>query len=205
ENRSTFMVEMYECANILNNATENSLVILDEVGRGTSTYDGVAIAWSITEYLHDHIGKTGPRTLFATHYHELIELEEKKPRIKNYHVSIKNINGDIHFLYKVKEGGISESFGIHVASLAGLPKDVITNADNRLSLLHEQELEKSITKKTETVKTKSSKSQVSATYSAYEEIIENVSRLNLEDKTPVEAFTILNDLIKKSKKTLKEK
>ena len=205
ENRSTFMVEMYECANILNNATENSLVILDEVGRGTSTYDGVAIAWSITEYLHDHIGKNGPRTLFATHYHELIELEEKKPRIKNYHVSIKNINGDIHFLYKVKEGGISESFGIHVASLAGLPKDVITNADNRLSLLHEQELEKSITKKTETVKTKSSKSQVSATYSAYEEIIENVSRLNLEDKTPVEAFTILNDLIKKSKKTLKEK
>ena len=205
ENRSTFMVEMYECANILNNATEKSLVILDEVGRGTSTYDGVAIAWSITEYLHDHIGKNGPRTLFATHYHELIELEEKMPRIKNYHVSIKNVNGDIHFLYKVKEGGISESFGIHVASLAGLPEDVITNADNRLSLLHEQELEKSTTKKSETIKTKSSKSKVSTIYSAYEEIVENVSRLNLEDTTPVEAFNILNDLVKKSKKTLKEK
>ena len=205
ENRSTFMVEMYECANILNNATENSLVILDEVGRGTSTYDGVAIAWSITEYLHDHIGKNGPRTLFATHYHELIELEEKMPRIKNYHVSIKNVNGDIHFLYKVKEGGISESFGIHVASLAGLPKDVITNADDRLSLLHKQELEKSITKKSGTIKTKPSKSQVSTIYSTYEEIVENVSRLNLEDTTPVEAFNILNDLVKKSKETLKEK
>jgi len=205
ENRSTFMVEMYECANILNNATEKSLVILDEVGRGTSTYDGVAIAWSITEYLHDHIGKNGPRTLFATHYHELIELEEKMPRIKNYHVSIKNVNGDIHFLYKVKEGGISESFGIHVASLAGLPEDVITNADNRLSSLHEQELEKSTTKKSETIKTKSSKSKVSTIYLAYEEIVENVSRLNLEDTTPVEAFNILNDLVKKSKKTLKEK
>ncbi len=202
ENRSTFMVEMYECANILNNATENSLVILDEVGRGTSTYDGVAIAWSITEYLHDHIGKNGPRTLFATHYHELIDLEEKMPRIINYHVSIKNVNGDIHFLYKVKEGGISESFGIHVASLAGLPKDVITNANDRLSLLHEQELEKSITKKTETVKTKSSKSHVSTTY---EKIVDNVSRLNLEDITPLEAFNILNDLVEKSKKTLKEK
>ena len=205
ENRSTFMVEMYECANILNNATEKSLVILDEVGRGTSTYDGVAIAWSITEYLHDHIGKNGPRTLFATHYHELIELEERMSRIKNYHVSIKNVNGDIHFLYKVEEGGISESFGIHVASLAGLPEDVITNANDRLSLLHEQEHKKSITKEADSVKIESSKTKVSIKDSAYKEILENVSKLELEDTTPVEAFKILNELVEKSKKTLKTK
>ncbi|OLS32810.1 MAG: DNA mismatch repair protein MutS [Candidatus Heimdallarchaeota archaeon AB_125] len=205
ENRSTFMVEMYECANILNNATEKSLVILDEVGRGTSTYDGVAIAWSITEYLHDHIGKNGPRTLFATHYHELIELEERLSRIKNYHVSIKNVNGDIHFLYKVEEGGISESFGIHVASLAGLPEDVITNANDRLSLLHEQEHKKSITKEADSVKIESSKTKVSIKDSAYKEILENVSKLELEDTTPVEAFKILNELVEKSKKTLKTK
>jgi len=205
ENRSTFMVEMYECANILNNATEKSLVILDEVGRGTSTYDGVAIAWSITEYLHDHIGKNGPRTLFATHYHELIELEERLSRIKNYHVSIKNVNGDIHFLYKVEEGGISESFGIHVASLAGLPEDVITNANDRLSLLHEQEHKKSITKEADSVKIESSKTKVSIKDSAYKEILENVSKLELDDTTPVEAFKILNELVEKSKKTLKTK
>ncbi len=205
ENRSTFMVEMYECANILNNATEKSLVILDEVGRGTSTYDGVAIAWSITEYLHDHIGKKGPRTLFATHYHELIELEERMSRIKNYHVSIKNVNGDIHFLYKVEEGGISESFGIHVASLAGLPKDVITNANDRLSLLHEQELEKSITKETDSAKAKAPTKRVSTKHSAFEDIIEEVSKLEIDETTPVEAFKILSDLVEKSKKSLKTK
>ena len=127
------------------------------------------------------------------------------PRIKNYHVSVKNVNGDIYFLYKVKEGGISESFGIHVASLAGLPKDVITNANNRLSLLHEQELEKGKTKVTEPIATKTSETQISLEHTEYKEIIKDVSKLKLDDTTPLEAFKILNDLVEKSKKTLKTK
>ena len=208
EHRSTFMVEMYECANILNNATEKSLVILDEVGRGTSTYDGVAIAWSITEYLHNHIGKIGPRTLFATHYHELIELENKLSQVKNYHVSVKNVNGEIHFLYKLKEGGISESFGIHVASLAGLPKDVIDNADDMMELLHKRELEnelQEISQKKDTKEKGTQKSKSPIVSKEYEKLFDEIKDLDLEAITPIDALNILNKLVKKSKKILKDK
>ncbi len=205
EHRSTFMVEMYECANILNNATEKSLVILDEVGRGTSTYDGVAIAWSITEYLHNHIGKVGPRTLFATHYHELIELEDRLSQVKNYHVSVKNVNGEIHFLYKLKEGGISESFGIHVASLAGLPKDVIDNADEMMALLHKGELENEISLKKDTKEQVAAKAQTSVAIKKYEKFFDEIKELDLEAITPIDAMNILNELVKKSKKVLKDK
>ncbi|MHA1201187.1 MAG: DNA mismatch repair protein MutS [Candidatus Heimdallarchaeaceae archaeon] len=204
ENRSTFMVEMYECANILNNATERSLVILDEVGRGTSTYDGVAIAWSITEYLHNNIGKIGPRTMFATHYHELIELEELLPRIKNYHASVKNVNGEIHFLYKIKEGGISESFGIHVASLAGLPKKVIKDAEAMLSILHRQEKkenEKLGNKKATKSKTKEEDQALSEESL---QLINEISGINTDGITPIEAFNLLNQLVEKSKKYLEK-
>ncbi|MHA1814557.1 MAG: DNA mismatch repair protein MutS, partial [Candidatus Heimdallarchaeaceae archaeon] len=199
ENRSTFMVEMYECANILNNVTERSLVILDEVGRGTSTYDGVAIAWSITEYLHNNIGKLGPRTMFATHYHELIELEELWPRVKNYHASVKNVNGEIHFLYKVKEGGISESFGVHVASLAGLPKKVIDDADKMLSVLHRQdkkENEKLGHKKVAKGKTKE---EGQSLIKEGTQLINEISSVNTDRITPIEAFNLLNQLVEKSK------
>ncbi len=201
EHRSTFMVEMYECANILNNATERSLVILDEVGRGTSTYDGVSIAWSITEFLHNKIGKLGPRTLFATHYHELIELETKLPRVKNYHASIKNVNGDIHFLYKLKEGGISESFGIHVASLAGLPKDVIDNSNKLLSQFHRAEDEKEkIIPSTITDKDSTSKKM-----NKFEEFINEISDISLDELKPIDALNILDKLTERSKKVLKDK
>ncbi|MHA1346104.1 MAG: DNA mismatch repair protein MutS [Candidatus Heimdallarchaeaceae archaeon] len=204
ENRSTFMVEMYECANILNNVTERSLVILDEVGRGTSTYDGVAIAWSITEYLHNNIGKLGPRTMFATHYHELIELEELWPRVKNYHASVKNVNGEIHFLYKVKEGGISESFGVHVASLAGLPKKVIDDADKMLSVLHRQdkkENEKLDYKKVAKGKTKEEGQSLTEEGT---QLINEISSVNTDRISPIEAFNLLNQLVEKSKKYLEK-
>jgi DNA mismatch repair protein MutS len=213
EHRSTFMVEMYECANILNNATEKSLVILDEVGRGTSTFDGVAIAWSITEFLHNNIGKNGPRTLFATHYHELIELEELLPRVKNYHVSVKNIDGDIHFLYKVKEGGINESFGIHVASLAGLPEKVIDDANEMLSILHDQDDKKelqsfdkeSILAPMRIEKSKEKQVKSSKHVEKTEEIMKDLSEISIEEIAPVDALNILNQLVKKSNKIMKEK
>ena len=123
--QSTFMVEMSETANILNNATPRSLVILDEVGRGTSTFDGISLAWAITEHIHDEIGC---RTLFATHYHELVELEKTKPRLKNANVAVRESEDEIVFLYRIMPGGADQSYGIHVASLAGVPASVLDRA-----------------------------------------------------------------------------
>lgn len=125
---STFMVEMTEAANILNNATPRSLVLFDELGRGTSTYDGISIAWAIVEYLHEH-PRTAARTLFATHYHELNEMEKNFSRIKNYNVSVKEMNGKVIFLRRLERGGSEHSFGIHVAQIAGMPKTIIDRAN----------------------------------------------------------------------------
>lgn len=130
---STFMVEMNEAANIMNNLYGNTLVLLDEIGRGTSTYDGVSIAWAISEYLHDHPMR--PLTLFATHYHELNEMEVSMPRVKNFHVSIQEIDGNIHFLRKLVPGGSEHSFGIHVAQLAGMPLSIVRRAEEILAQL----------------------------------------------------------------------
>jgi len=133
--QSTFMVEMTETANILNNATPRSLVILDEIGRGTSTFDGVSLAWAITEHIHDHIGC---RTLFATHYHELVELEKTKPRLHNANVAVKEDAGDVVFLHRIVAGGADQSYGIHVARLAGLPGSVLERARAILAFLEKQ-------------------------------------------------------------------
>ena len=130
---STFMVEMNETASILNNLSKNSLILLDEIGRGTSTYDGISIAWSIAEYIHQH--KTKAKTLFATHYHELNEMTNQFERIKNYNVSIKRKNGEVIFMRTLKEGGSNHSFGIHVAKMAGMPIDVVKNAEGILKQL----------------------------------------------------------------------
>lgn len=135
---STFMVEMNETASILNNLSENSLVLLDEIGRGTSTYDGISIAWAIAEYLHRHSSQ--PKTLFATHYHELNEMADHFDRIKNFNVSIKEINGDIVFLRKLEAGGSAHSFGIHVAKLAGMPKSLLSRAEQVLKSLEKDHL-----------------------------------------------------------------
>ena len=131
---STFMVEMNETASILNNISDKSLVLLDEIGRGTSTYDGISIAWAITEYLHNN-KRARPKVMFATHYHELIEMEEQYERIKNYHVSVKEIDGRIIFLRKLTPGGSEHSFGIHVAKIAGMPPSVVNRANSMLQLL----------------------------------------------------------------------
>jgi DNA mismatch repair protein MutS len=130
--QSTFMVEMTEAANILNNATVRSLVILDELGRGTSTYDGISLAWAITEFLHDRVGC---RTLFATHYHELAELADKLPNLRNYNVLVHEGDDGIVFLHKIAAGSADKSYGIHVAQLAGVPGEVLDRARTVLAEL----------------------------------------------------------------------
>ena len=135
--QSTFMVEMTETANILNNATPRSLIVLDEIGRGTSTFDGLSLAWSIVEFLHN---QAGAKTLFATHYHELTELAARLPRIKNFNVAVREWQDQIVFLRKIVEGGTDKSYGIQVARLAGVPKEVLERAKQILGNLEESEL-----------------------------------------------------------------
>jgi DNA mismatch repair protein MutS len=134
QGESTFMVEMLESASILNNISDRSLVLLDEIGRGTSTYDGISIAWAMVEYLHNN-QQGAAKTLFATHYHELNELENMLPRVKNYHVTVKEIDKNIVFLRKLERGGTEHSFGIHVARMAGMPRSVVSRAETILSNL----------------------------------------------------------------------
>jgi DNA mismatch repair protein MutS len=140
------MVEMNETASILNNLSDRSLVLLDEIGRGTSTYDGISIAWAMVEYLHENRNRA--KTLFATHYHELNEMENSFARVRNYNVSIKELNNKIIFLRKLKRGGSEHSFGIHVARMAGMPRSVVSRADEILRELEQshdrQELAKPI-------------------------------------------------------------
>ena len=189
--QSTFMVEMSETANILANATENSLVILDEIGRGTSTFDGLSIAWSVVEYLSKHMKC---KTLFATHYHELTELEGNLEGVKNYKINVKEINGSIVFLRKVVRGGANKSFGIEVASLAGLPKEVIKRAKEISKALEQVDVNKNLVKEVENVNPEAEKRNKNVT-----EIMGILSDLNIEKMTPLSAFEILNDLITKAK------
>ena len=126
---STFMVEMIEVAKILNNATKNSLIILDEVGRGTSTIDGLSIAKAVVEYIHN---KIGAKTLFATHFHELINLDQRLKKVENYHIKVAEDKGEIRFLHKVEKGGTDKSYGVEVARLAGVPEDVVKRAKELL-------------------------------------------------------------------------
>ncbi len=185
---STFMVEMMEVANILKDATSNSLIILDEIGRGTSTYDGLSIAWAVAKYISDR-EKCGAKTLFATHYHELIELENEQEGVKNYSIAVKEKGEDIIFLRKIVEGGTDESYGIHVAKLAGVPKEVLKNANEilknleRKSMLGQKKLEKE------------KKDEVSGQLSMYNykiaEIAHEIDKINVEELTPIEALNIL--------------
>ena len=142
--QSTFMVEMSETAEIIRHATDKSLIILDEIGRGTSTYDGLSIAWSLVEYF---VNKTKSLTLFSTHYHELIELADNLPNAKNLTVKTINENGNVQFLYKLIEEGAAQSFGIHVAKLAGLPKDILNRSSQILAQLEADHQKKSIPSK----------------------------------------------------------
>ena len=188
--QSTFMVEMMEVATILKEATPNSLVILDEIGRGTSTYDGLSIAWAVAEYIADK-EKCGAKTLFATHYHELTELEEKIDGVKNYSIAVKEKGEDIIFLRKIVRGGTDESYGIHVARLAGVPK-VVTNKANKI--LQSIERKNVLTGKKEE---KKDKKQVEGQFDMYNyklaEIAHEIDKINLDELTPIDA---LNTLVK---------
>ena len=194
--QSTFMVEMMEVATILKEATKNSLVILDEIGRGTSTYDGLSIAWAVAEYIADK-EKCGAKTLFATHYHELTELEEKLEGVKNYSIAVKEKGEDIIFLRKIVRGGTDESYGIHVARLAGVPK-VVTNRANEI--LRSIERKNVLTGKKQE---KKDKKQVEGQFDMYNyklaEIAHEIDKINLDELTPIDALNTLSKIKEKMK------
>jgi DNA mismatch repair protein MutS len=200
--QSTFMVEMEETANILNNTTQNSLVILDEIGRGTGTFDGLSIAWAVAEYLHD-LNEKGVKTLFATHYHKLTDLVGLKKRVKNFNIAVKEWNDDIIFLRKLVEGGTNRSYGIQVARLAGIPAKVIErakkilysieNEDNSLnSIIAGSKGEKNLRK---------GHIQLSLFKKPENLILSKLKSIDIAVMTPIEALNILNDLVGRSKET----
>jgi DNA mismatch repair protein MutS len=200
--QSTFMVEMMETARILNQATSKSLVVLDEIGRGTSTFDGLSIAWAVAEYLHDH-PLLRPKTLFATHYHELTELALTKERVKNYNVAVKEWAGEIIFLRKIVEGGTNRSYGIQVARLAGLPPKVIDRAKEILSNLEKGELDAMGMPKIATTKHPTSKPKPSLQPSLFaqpDSIRSELGKIKTDQLTPLEALNILDQLKKKAEK-----
>jgi DNA mismatch repair protein MutS len=191
---STFMVEMIETSSILNNLSDRSLVIMDEIGRGTSTYDGVSIAWSIAEYLHNH-AKFRPWTLFATHYHELNQLTEDFKRIKNYNVSVKELNGKVVFLRKLKEGGSEHSFGIHVAQIAGMPQTVVLRANEILHHLEKDHIKENNKEKIkEAPKNNFQLSFFDPVDTVGEEIKTKLNDLDVNTMSPIEALLKLNEL-----------
>ncbi|WP_240971134.1 DNA mismatch repair protein MutS [Flammeovirga aprica] len=193
---STFMVEMTETASILNNISDRSLILMDEIGRGTSTYDGVSIAWAIVEYLHNH-KKARAKTLFATHYHELNELAEDFPRIKNFNVSVKEHQKKIIFLRKLKEGGSEHSFGIHVAQLAGMPQKVVRRSEE---ILEHLEQDKRKEKNTERIKEVPKDNYQLSIFDSVDPVAkklkEEFEKVDVNTMTPIEAMLKLNELKK---------
>ncbi len=195
---STFMVEMNEAAGILNNMSERSLILFDELGRGTSTYDGISIAWSIVEYIHEH-PKAKAKTLFATHYHELNEMEKSFRRIKNYNVSVKEAGGKIIFLRKLKRGGSEHSFGIHVAKLAGMPESILKRADEILKELEKNHRKKDLTEKMDKLAEHREGLQMSIFQlddPVLKQIRDEIINLDINNLTPMEALNKLNDIKK---------
>ena len=199
---STFMVEMNEAASILNNMGNRSLILFDELGRGTSTYDGISIAWSIVEHIHDN-GRVAPKTLFATHYHELNDMETKFNRVANYNVSVKEIDGKVVFMRKLERGGSEHSFGIHVARLAGMPRTIVKRAEQVLRQLEngnhgsDTGLEAVSRKETGSIKSQGEAMQMSFFQlddPLLSQIRDSLLDINVERLTPIQALNILNDL-----------
>ncbi len=197
--QSTFMVEMVETANILNNATPRSLIILDEIGRGTSTYDGLSIARAVAEYIHSY-PRLGAKTLFATHYHELVELASFLPRVKNFNVAVAEECGEVTFLYKIVPGGVDKSYGIHVAKLAGLPKSVVHRAQEVLEEL-EGDSQKTLAKRSlkGRRRRKEAVPQQLPLLGQKSPLIEELEKLDINSLTPLEAITKLYELQKKAR------
>ena len=201
---STFMVEMNETASIINNVSQRSLILLDEIGRGTSTYDGISIAWSIVEFLHG--SSAAPKTLFATHYHELNELENKLPRVKNYHVTNKEVGNKIIFLRKLAPGGSTHSFGIHVAKMAGMPPELIDRANEILKQLEEKHVDDGAANNgtPKVANTKNSIKKISAPqmqlsiFDAHSETFDSIRTMletfDINRLTPVEALMKLSEI-----------
>ena len=197
---STFMVEMTEAANILNNVSPRSLVLFDELGRGTSTYDGISIAWAIVEYLHEH-KKAQARTLFATHYHELNEMEKNFPRIKNFNVSVKEVDGKVIFLRKLEPGGSEHSFGIHVAEIAGMPRSIVNRANDILKQLEQDNAGVGGAGKPNVQHLDEPKEGVQLSFFQLDDpvlsqIRDEILGLDVNNLTPVEALNKLNDIKK---------
>ncbi len=202
---STFMVEMMETASIMNNLSNRSLVLMDEIGRGTSTYDGISIAWAILEFLHNH-RKVRPKTLFATHYHELNELAKEMPRIKNFHVTVREVESKIVFLRKLAEGGSEHSFGIHVAQMAGMPPEIVSRAQEIMHYLEENRTSDNVKIKTNHQKTRKTLQNMpkesyqlsffDANDPRLEKIKKSLEKLDINTLTPIEALMKLNELKK---------
>ena len=196
---STFLVEMQEAANILNNATPKSLVLLDEIGRGTSTFDGISIAWALTEYLHENPA-VAAKTLFATHYHELNEMAELFPRIKNYKVEVREHDDKVFFLHKVSVGKADHSYGIQVAQMAGLPIFVTKRAKEILANLESKELTPYEEKKEKLRKIKhESDNQINMFEVRDDKLRSEIGEIEINNLTPIEALNKLQELKKKVK------
>jgi len=203
---STFMVEMNETASIINNISRRSLILLDEIGRGTSTYDGISIAWSIAEFLHT--SPCTPKTLFATHYHELNELENKLPRVKNYHITNKEVGNKIIFLRKLAPGGSTHSFGIHVAKMAGMPPLLIQRANEILKQLEEKHVEEELESQKagkqarleQNIKKLSAPQMQLSIFDVHARTFETIrdllNAIDINRLTPVEALMKLNEIKK---------
>ena len=194
---STFMVEMNEAADILNNLSPRSLVLFDELGRGTSTYDGISIAWAIVEHIHEH-PKAKARTLFATHYHELNEMEKSFKRIKNYNVSVKEIDNKVIFLRKLERGGSEHSFGIHVAKMAGMPKSIVKRANDILKQLETDNRQQGISSKP-MVEVGETRGGMQLSFFQLDDpvlcqIRDEILNLDVNNLTPLEALNKLNDI-----------
>ncbi len=189
------MVEMNETASIMNNISDRSLILLDEIGRGTSTYDGISIAWSIAEYLHNN-GLYRPKTLFATHYHELNELANKLPRIKNYNVATKEVGNKVIFLRKLQEGGTRHSFGIHVAKMAGMPKPIVERANTILKELEQKHIsDDSLGSKVKKIENPGYQLSIfEMNDRAAAEARKLLEKIDINTLTPVESLMKLNEL-----------
>ena len=187
------MVEMTETSSIMNNLSDRSLILMDEIGRGTSTYDGISIAWSIVEFLHNH-DNFKPKTLFATHYHELNQLSKNLIRVKNFNVSVKEINKEIIFLRKLIPGGIEHSFGINVAHLAGMPNQILLRAYEILENLEKKKLKGSL--KEENLKSISTKQLTFLTPDpSFEKCRKLLNEVNINEINPLQALVKLNEMI----------
>ena len=193
QGESTFMVEMTETASILNNFSDRSLILLDEIGRGTSTYDGVSIAWSIAEYLHNNT-EHRPKTLFATHYHELNQLTKDLPRIKNFNVSVKELGDKVLFMRKLVEGGSEHSFGIHVAQMAGMPNLVVIRAHEIMKFLEKDHKKNDQKKKLDQLPVSSNQMTLFQPDPQFEEIKSLLEKIDINTISPLEALLKLNEV-----------